>query len=308
MQPTPTVNSTQELELLPPAHSSAPVPTPAATTHGSAHCLNCGHTVPDRFCGRCGQDAHHTHRLTMADMLHDIPHSIWHIDKGILYTLKTMIFRPGHTIREYLAGKRIDHFRPLSLLLIITSTLALLTSVLHISAAPREPGIPDSVWQMQEIILTVYTKYISWFHLAMVPVMALFARLFLRRGGFNYAECLIIAAFLTAILNFFALLFLPVTYTFSGTLLVLKSNLVLGALSYAYAAWAYGRMLSHTKMNWLGRLWRGFASYALGHVVSFLMLYALVFALNWSTFKKALQLEKQQQAQSQQQDTPPRTQ
>ncbi|WP_177189785.1 DUF3667 domain-containing protein [Hymenobacter actinosclerus] len=244
----------------------------------------------------------------MADMLHDIPHSIWHIDKGILYTLKTMIFRPGHTIREYLAGKRIDHFRPLSLLLIITSTLALLTSVLHISAAPREPGIPDSVWQMQEIILTVYTKYISWFHLAMVPVMALFARLFLRRGGFNYAECLIIAAFLTAILNFFALLFLPVTYTFSGTLLVLKSNLVLGALSYAYAAWAYGRMLSHTKMNWLGRLWRGFASYALGHVVSFLMLYALVFALNWSTFKKALQLEKQQQAQSQQQDTPPRTQ
>ena len=106
------------------ASSASDILTATPPHQHAAACLNCGHEVPDRFCGRCGQDAHHTHRLTMAHMLHDIPHSVWHVDKGILYSLRTIVTRPGATIRAYLAGQRIDHFRPLSLLLVVTGTFA----------------------------------------------------------------------------------------------------------------------------------------------------------------------------------------
>ena len=278
--------------------------TLTATHQHAVACLNCGHEVPDRFCGRCGQDAHHTHRLTMADMLHDIPHSIWHVDKGILYTLKTMVFRPGPTIRAYLAGKRVDHFRPLSLLLIITSFYALLSSVLHISMLPpKDPSIPDAVWQMQQTSVGFFTKYMSWCYIAMVPVWALFARLFLRRGGFNYAECLIIVAFLTAINNFFSLLALPVLYKYSGTPQIATTSYVFMAIVVMYSSWAYSSMLTHTSLGLVSRLWRGFLTFMLGYLTCVVVIVTLTYALNWSTFKEAM--KQQIQMEQARQPSPP---
>ncbi|UYZ63552.1 DUF3667 domain-containing protein [Hymenobacter weizhouensis] len=263
--------------------------SPAASAH-AAECLNCGHAVPDRYCGRCGQDAHHTHRLTLKDMPHDVLHSIWHVDKGILYTLKTMVRRPGPTIRAYLAGQRVDHFRPLSLLFIVTGLYALLSAVLHISfLPPKDPTVPDAVWQMQQIFTTFFMKYLSWCYVAMVPVWALFARWFLRRGGYNYAECLIIAAFIIAICNFFALLYLPVMYIYSGTPQIGTVSMVFMLPVFAYTTWAYGSLLTHTGLSLAGRLWRGFMTYTLGYLTCIFMVVALTYALNWSTFKAALQ-------------------
>ncbi|MGY2131946.1 DUF3667 domain-containing protein [Hymenobacter sp. HD11105] len=271
--------------------------TLTATHQHAAACLNCGHEVPDRYCGRCGQDAHHTHRLTMADMLHDIPHSIWHVDKGILFTLKTMISRPGPTIRAYLAGKRVDHFRPLSLLLIVTSFYALVSSVLHIQMLPpKDPSIPDAVWQMQQASTGFLMKYLSWCYIAMVPVWALFARWFLRRGGYNYAECLIIVAFITAIINFFAVLYLPVLYAYSGTPQIGTVSLVFMLPVFGYATWAYGSLLAHTGLSLAGRLWRGFMTYLLGYLTCIVVMVSLTYALNWSTFKEAMKQEMQKQA------------
>ncbi|GAA4011106.1 hypothetical protein GCM10022408_24280 [Hymenobacter fastidiosus] len=292
------------------AHTTpdSPMAAPASGYTSLQECLNCGHTVPDRFCGRCGQDAHHTHRLTMTDMLHDIPHSIWHVDKGILFTLKTMVFRPGLTIREYLAGKRVDHFRPLALLFMITGFYALLSSVLHIQLLPpKDPAMPEAVWQMQQQSTTFFAKYMSWCYVAMVPVWALFARLFLKRGGFNYAECLIIAAFITAVSNFFSVLYLPVLYYYNGTPQIQTATLVYGGFAFAYASWAYSTLLTHTPIRLAGRLWRGFMTFILGYLTCILVITVLTYALNWSMFKASMKAQMQQQAKAQQSATPPKS-
>ena len=61
-----------------------------------------------------------THRITLKHLLlHDLPHSIWHVDKGIAYTFWQMLTRPGLTIRGYLAGQRTRQFRPVSYLLLL---------------------------------------------------------------------------------------------------------------------------------------------------------------------------------------------
>lgn len=262
---------------------------PAEAAHAASVCLNCGHAVPDRYCGHCGQDAHHTHRLTLRDMPHDVLHSIWHVDKGILYTLRTMIRRPGPTIREYLAGKRVDHFRPLSLLFFITGVYALLFSALHINMLPpRDPAMPEAVYQMQASFSAFFMKYLTWCYLATVPAWALAARLFLRRGGFNYAECLIIASFITAINNFITLLLLPVTYAYSGTPQIQTFSLYAMVLVIGYASWAYGNLLNHTTIGWLGRLWRGFLTFMLGYLMLIVVGIAVMFTLNWSSIKESV--------------------
>ncbi|MGY3087773.1 hypothetical protein ACVWYF_000799 [Hymenobacter sp. UYAg731] len=285
------------------AAEAAPPILPPGHAHPTA-CLNCGHAVPDRYCGRCGQDAHHTHRLTLKDMPHDVLHSIWHVDKGIIYTLKTMVLRPGPTIRAYLAGQRVDHFRPLSLLFLITGLYALLFSVLHIDMMPpRDHTMPEAVYQMQRSFSTFFMKYLTWCYLATVPAWALAARLFLRRGGYNYAECLIIAAFITAINNFITLLLLPITYAYSGTPRIQTFSFYALLLVIAYASWAYGSLLNHTIISRLGRLWRGFLTFMLGYFILTIVAVILIFTLSWSSFKQSIMQQAKAKQEQQKQKT-----
>jgi hypothetical protein len=273
----------------------------AEATHHSADCLNCGHPVPDRFCGRCGQDAHHTHRLNMAHMLHDIPHSVWHVDKGIIYSLRTIITRPGTTIRAYLAGQRVDHFRPLSLLLVVTGTFAFLSSLLHIDMfPPRDPAMSEEMYQMQKGLTEMMAKYMSWVYVGLVPVIAGFARLFLRRGGYNYAECLVIAAFITAVCNALTLLSLPLMYIYSGTPHIQTLSLLVSMGSFGYATWAYSTLLAHTNIGLVGRLVRGFFPFVLGIYVPVILGTIIALVLRFSTFKESFEQQrlKQQQAKS----------
>ncbi|WP_426492601.1 DUF3667 domain-containing protein [Hymenobacter sp. 102] len=273
----------------------------AEAAHHAAECLNCGHPVPDRFCGRCGQDAHHTHRLNMAHMLHDIPHSVWHVDKGILYSLRTIITRPGTTIRAYLAGQRVDHFRPLSLLLVVTGTFAFISSLLHIEMfPPRDPSVDEAVYQSQKAIAEFMAKYMSWVYVALVPVIAGFARLFLRRGGYNYAECLVIAAFITAVCNALTLFSLPLAYFYSGTPQIQQFSLGVSVVSFGYATWAYSSLLAHTGLSLPKRLIRGFFPFFLGIMIPSILGGILMVALQWDTLKANI---KQQQRTQQQQVT-----
>lgn len=102
------------------AAEQAPAASPAAVATSHSHaatCLNCEAALTDKLCGRCGQPAA-THRLTMRHLLHNIPHFIWRVDKGLFYTLRELLQRPGPMLPGYLRGQRARHFQPLSLLLV----------------------------------------------------------------------------------------------------------------------------------------------------------------------------------------------
>ena len=57
-------------------------------------CMNCGQPLKGHFCYQCGQSAN-THRFSVLGFLaHDVVHGIWHVDKGILFTIKEILLRP----------------------------------------------------------------------------------------------------------------------------------------------------------------------------------------------------------------------
>ncbi len=74
-------------------------------------CLNCSAPLQDKFCSRCGQKAS-THRFTMAHVLHEIPHSLFHLDSGIFRNIRSITY-PKRAVLEYVAGKRKIYFNPL---------------------------------------------------------------------------------------------------------------------------------------------------------------------------------------------------
>jgi len=95
----------------------------------NTNCLNCGKVLSDKFCSGCGQKAD-THRITFKNFIfHDVLHGTFHLDRGILFTAKQALTRPGQAALDYIAGKRKPFYNVFYLILI---TIGLMLFTRHI--------------------------------------------------------------------------------------------------------------------------------------------------------------------------------
>ena len=96
------------------------------------NCRNCDRVIDvpgQKFCPNCGQ-ATPTRRIDWRFLGHELEHSVLHMDRGVLYTLKRLMLRPGHLIRDYLDGRREGIVKPLLLLMMSAAALVLLSHYL----------------------------------------------------------------------------------------------------------------------------------------------------------------------------------
>lgn len=82
-------------------------------------CRNCSHVVNDNFCSHCGQPVH-VKRVDAHYILHEIQH-ILHFEKGIFFTVKELLIRPGQNIRTFITENRSRLVKPV--IFIIVSSL-----------------------------------------------------------------------------------------------------------------------------------------------------------------------------------------
>ncbi|MBO2008108.1 DUF3667 domain-containing protein [Hymenobacter negativus] len=284
---SPTAGTVAATEAAPPAVSHA---------HPMA-CLNCDTPLTDKFCPHCGQSAA-THRLSMGHLLHEIPHTIWHVDKGIFYTLRELLLRPGATILGYLQGQRARHFAPISLLLLVTGVTSFVAAKLHIGELAQTALDPNTVAELREANVHAsewVMRYMGWLYVAAAPFIALFARRVLRRNGLNLAENLVAVLYVTAAGNLLSLLLMPAYYWARTGPSYAAMSLAGSVVFTLYQTWAYGQLLLATPLSRWGRWWRG--------LVTALATYGLVlggtlvvmFASNWGAYKKGFQKEVERQ-------------
>src|SRR4051812_48133830 len=98
----------------------------------ATHCKNCGLDYTGNFCPNCGQKAA-THDIDSKYILHEIPHAIFHIDKGIFYTIGQLCTRPGKTVIEYIKGKRIQHYSPIAYILLLSAIYLLVNKFANVA-------------------------------------------------------------------------------------------------------------------------------------------------------------------------------
>ena len=90
-------------------------------------CAECDRAIDgaeQKYCPACGQPTP-AHRIDWHFLGHELEHSVLHMDRGILYSLKNLMLRPGHFIRDYIEGRRARHVKPLMLMLIMILAAAL---------------------------------------------------------------------------------------------------------------------------------------------------------------------------------------
>ena len=91
-------------------------PKPGERDHGGhGRCLNCAAEVRRNYCPECGQAAH-LHR-SLSAFLHDLLHSVLHLEGKTWRTLPMLAWHPGELTRRYIDGERARFVSPMALFL-----------------------------------------------------------------------------------------------------------------------------------------------------------------------------------------------
>ena len=167
-------------------------------------CKNCGTELIDKYCPHCGQKAS-TKRIELKWLLHELPHAVWHVEKGFLYNVIQLFKRPGYAIIDYIEGKRKNFFHPISYMLIILAAMYFVTHYLEIHWYDpiQDKSMSEAVaryWTEYDKSQQLWTHHYFEYMAIYIPVAGLIAWGLLRwmNRKYNYAESLVALLFILA--------------------------------------------------------------------------------------------------------------
>jgi hypothetical protein len=157
----------------------------------SKHCLNCGKAVHGNYCSNCAQKTE-THRITPRHFVaHDLVHGMFHIEKGLFYTILQIAKRGGAAAKEYIAGKRVRYYNVFYLSLLLLGFNILISFF-------QKSIKPESAMQITGSAVTFVdyvARHVKLIVLTLIPLLALNTWLVFRKNKYNFAEHMVAAGF-----------------------------------------------------------------------------------------------------------------
>lgn len=195
-------------------------------------CKNCHQIFKGHYCNNCGQSAE-THKINAHFLWHDIQHGLLHFDKGILFSLKQLFTRPGDSVREFIEGKRVRHFKPLSLVVVLAALYGVLYHFFHINMFPKADNELIDYNEFNEWMATHY----SWTTIAAIPIYTIGTYVVFRKQGYNYFELFILNTFKASQRLFVQILTFPVLFYLNGTPHIQKFSTVAYIIGLVLIFW-----------------------------------------------------------------------
>lgn len=189
---------------------------------------------------------------------------VLNFDKGIFYTIKELLIRPGDTVRKYLMYDRKKLVKPI-IFVIFTSLLFGIAQRLlefNIGSLPENIELSSSLGK----VLEWSTKNFGITNILMGFLIGFWIKLFFFKSKYNIYEILILVFFTIGIINLiFTFLGIIENITgFKGWLMYSLSYFV----TMIYAIWAIGNFFDRKKKM---SYFKGFLSYLLGVTTSSLI-------------------------------------
>lgn len=239
------------------------------------NCLNCSRETHENFCSNCGQKTD-THPIRLKTFLfHDLLHGVWHLDRGILFTLKEAFVRPGQAALDYISGKRIRYYNVfyLSLLLIGLNLL-----LLHFYDNIRYVAPKEEAKELSDFM----NKYAKFALLAFIPLFAANAMLVFRRLKLNIAEHFIISGMcllgILVLMPIFTFLRF-ISYFDVAESLIKALKLAMAILILLFPMWTYYNAVKG-KYTAADFIWRILVFVALILLEYIIILYTILFFIN----------------------------
>jgi hypothetical protein len=204
-------------------------------------CLNCSNPVTEKFCSKCGQKTT-THKYSFKHFIeHDLIHGIWHVDNGILFTIRELFTRPGHSIREFINGKRVGYFSFVTLLLLILGISHFLGDYAQVKISDLMPESSQGITNKVEAFTNKYPKTML---LITIPFYSIFSFLWFRKSKLNLTEHFVLNSYKTVAESMIGLLFLVITILFSNIKVLTLVYSFISFLTLIYSFWYYKQFFS----------------------------------------------------------------
>ncbi len=179
-------------------------------------CKNCEYNIVMNFCANCGQRK--TKRIDRTYLTDELQYTFFHMNKGFFYSVKQLIKNPGKTAREFVEGNRVNHYKPILLVFLLSGIVAFLTNTLvhpgevykvynelQLAKQPKE-----TVEMMREIneasasMTQFMMKYYSLITLlVVVPLMSICTWITYRKWGYNFYENIVANSYYYSLLMVF---------------------------------------------------------------------------------------------------------
>ena len=218
----------------------------------TTNCKNCNAELQGNYCSNCGQSAE-THKINGHYLWHDIQHGLLHLDKGILFTTKELFTRPGNSIRDFLEGKRIKHFKPISLVLVLAGMYGLLFHFFKIDMFANYIVISGSGEKADHIREVIHktSEWISQHYailaLLQIPIFTIGTYVCFRKAGYNFMEHLIINTFIVGQRLMLHIITFPLYYISSGTSMLIMTDRIINLIGYSLAIWTIIQLFKNQK-------------------------------------------------------------
>jgi hypothetical protein len=207
-------------------------------------CKNCEGEFEGNFCNYCGQKAT-VGRLSFTHLITEVPITIFKVNRGFLFTVKELALRPGHSIRDYISGKRAFYYKPVAFLLVTTTLYALSFYLLDRNTVIGDivfgfqTGIEEKQTPDRFQILSWITQNQAYFVLVMLCLFSAASYLVFQKSRNNYVEHLVLNIYITG-QQMLIFLLLGLLIFQEGALMV-----ILLVVNILYNIWAYSQFFAH---------------------------------------------------------------
>jgi len=215
------------------------------------NCTNCNTELNGNFCSNCGQSA----KLERIDG-HFIKHEIKQViqfEKGVFYTIKELLVRPGQNIREYISENRNRLVKPIVFIIFSSLIYTLIEHYLQIRDVYVGYEGPEEN-TTSTIFKWIQGNY-GYANIIMGFFITVWTRLLFRKHHYNFYEILTLLCYVMGMVMLIFSLFAAI-----------EGLTKIGFMQYAsfvgvvYTSWAIGHFFEKKITNYL----KAFTAYMLG--------------------------------------------
>ena len=223
------------------------------------NCKNCNTEVNQNYCSNCGQ-ASTLKRIDSHYIVHEIEH-VLHLERGILYTVKELLIRPGECVRHFISENRSRLVKPIIFIIITSFIYTLVNHFFHIEDGYVK--FEDSKKTTTSLIFQWIQGHYGYANIMMGVFITLWTKLFFKKYGYNFFEILILLCFSMGMAMLIFTVFAIVTGITHHNLLEVG-----GYVGVIYSAWAIGQFFNKGKAS---SYFKALAAYLLGMITFYLL-------------------------------------
>ncbi len=154
-------------------------------------CKNCKAEVSLNYCPNCGSPAELT-RIDGTYVMKEIGR-VLNFDRGILFTIRELVVRPGKTIRDFILEDRNRLVKPIVFLLVCSLFYSLIQQIFRF-----EDGYVGYSLEKDSTVAIIF-KWVSgnygYSNIIMGIFIAIWIKIFFKKYGYNFYEILILLCF-----------------------------------------------------------------------------------------------------------------